>query len=115
MTRDNPEQFLQAASAWDLEQLYSDLSRAKEKTSFGNSRGLTATEKLHLRGLLCGNSPAKIATKLYKKIQGLEVELCKTIYRYVKELTGHTHDSIDNWRNVVKWLETGWHGFNEPE
>ncbi len=107
MSKNNPETFLQASSTWDLEQLYTDLSSAKEKTSFSNrkSRGLTETEKLHLRGLLCGNSPATIATKLYKRTQGVEVELCKTIYRYVKELTGHTHDSIDTWHNVTKWLE----------
>ena len=48
------EEFSQAAQDWDLETLYADLASAKGKR-------LTPTEKLHLRGLLCGHSPVEIA------------------------------------------------------
>jgi hypothetical protein len=109
MFDNSAETFVQAASAWNLEQLYTDLSKAKAKAqkSYSNlkTRGLTDTEKLHLRGLLCGHSPATIANKLGKQsTQGTQVEFSKTIYCYVKELTRHTQDSIDNWRIVVQWL-----------
>jgi hypothetical protein len=106
MAWSNPETFTQAASAWNLETLYADLAVAKEQVSFSSSKskGLTQIEKLHLRGLLCGNSPATIAAKLYKKAQGVEVDLCKTIYRYVKKTTGHTQESINNWRTIIDWL-----------
>ena len=57
------EQFSQAALHWKLETLYDDLSSAKGKR-------LTPVEKLHLRGLLCGYSPAEIARKLHKSIKG---------------------------------------------
>jgi NB-ARC domain len=106
MTQSKLETFTQAASAWNLETLYADLAIAKEQTLLSKSKnkGLTEIEKLHLRGLLCGNSPATIAAKLYKKAQGVEVDLCKTIYRYVKKTTGHTNELIDNWRTIIDWL-----------
>jgi hypothetical protein len=107
MMWNTPETFTTAASVWKLDLLYAGLSQTKQQVSFSTckNKGLTETEKLHLRGLLCGHSPAEMASKLYKKAQGVEVELCKTIYRYVEELTRHPRNSIDNWRNVVRWLE----------
>lgn len=56
------EQFNYAALQWDLEALYTDLASAKGKR-------LTPMEKLHLRGLLCGYSPAEIAEKLRKTLR----------------------------------------------
>lgn len=56
------EQFAQAANNWDLETLYTDVASAKGKR-------LTPVEKLHLRGLLCGYSPAEIAARLNKKVK----------------------------------------------
>ena len=50
------EQFKLAENEWDLENLYEDLGSAKGKN-------LTPMEKSHLRGLLCGFSPAEIAEK----------------------------------------------------
>ncbi len=73
------EQFAQAANHWDLETLYADLASAKGKR-------LTPTEKLHLRGLLCGCSPAEIAQRLGKNAKGVETDLCATLYRYVKSM-----------------------------
>ncbi|MGD1702523.1 helix-turn-helix transcriptional regulator [Dapis sp. BLCC M229] len=93
------KQFAEAAQNWDLETLYTDLASAKGKR-------LTPTEKLHLRGLLCGYSPAEIAEKLGKNPKGVETDLCATIYRYVKSLVDRCDRRIENWRNISEWLET---------
>jgi hypothetical protein len=92
------EQFAQAANHWDLETLYTDLASAKGKR-------LTPVEKLHLRGLLCGYSPAEIAEKLGKNAKGVETDLCATVYRYVKSLLDKCNEKIENWRNITEWLE----------
>jgi hypothetical protein len=92
------EQFMQAASEWDLATLYTDLASAKGKH-------LTPMEKLHLRGLLCGHSPAEIAEKLGKNVKGVEVDLCSTLYQYVKNLVGKSNGKVDNWRNITEWIE----------
>lgn len=92
------EQFTQAANYWDLETLYADLTSAKGKR-------LTPMEKLHLRGLLCGYSPAEIAERLGKNVKGVETDLCATLYRYVKSLVDKGDEKIENWRNITEWLE----------
>lgn len=97
MTSTN-EQFAQATNQWDLETLYIDLASAKGKR-------LTPVEKLHLRGLLCGYSPVEIAEKLNKSAKGVGVDLCKTLYVYVKNLVDKSDESIENWRDVTEWLE----------
>lgn len=97
MTSTN-EQFAQAASQWDLETLYTDLASAKGKR-------LTPVEKLHLRGLLCAYSPAEIAEKLNKNIKGVEVDLCNTLYKYVKNLVDKSDEKVENWRNITEWLQ----------
>ena len=92
------EQFTQAANDWDLETLYADLASAKGKR-------LTPMEKQHLRALLCGHSPAEIAEKLNKSAKGVGVDLCNTLYHYVKNLVGKSDEKIENWRNIYEWLE----------
>ncbi|MFB2894255.1 helix-turn-helix transcriptional regulator [Aerosakkonemataceae cyanobacterium BLCC-F50] len=92
------EQFTEAANRWDLETLYTDLASAKGKR-------LTPTEKLHLRGLLCGYSPAEMAQILHKSIKGVESEVCTTLYPYVKNLLGKCNEKVENWRNICEWLE----------
>ncbi|MBG1268186.1 helix-turn-helix transcriptional regulator [Nostoc sp. WHI] len=92
------EPFMQAANSWDLETLYSDLSSVKGKR-------LTPVEKRHLRGLLCGFSPAEIAEKLGKNGKGVETDLCATIYRYVKSLLDKSDEKLENWRNISEWLD----------
>lgn len=92
------EQFSQAANEWDLETLYIDLASAKGKR-------LTPVEKLHLRGLLTGYSPAEIAQKLHKSIKGVESEVCTSLYIYVKNLVGKSNEKVENWRNICEWLE----------
>ena len=92
------DRFVEAESRWDLKTLYADLAAVKGKP-------LTPVEKLHLRGLLCGNSPAEIAEKLQKNPKGVETDLCATIYRYVKGFVGKGIEKIENWRNISEWLE----------
>jgi hypothetical protein len=92
------EQFVQAANDWDLETLYTDLASAKGKR-------LTPVEKLHLRGLLCAYSPAEIAEKLNKNVKGVEVDLCNTLYKYVKNLVDKSDEKVENWRNISEWLQ----------
>ncbi len=97
MTSTN-EQFIQAARQWDLETLYIDLASAKGKR-------LTPVEKLHLQGLLCGFSPVEIADKLKKSARGVGVDLCKTLYVYVKNLVDKSDENVENWRDITEWLE----------
>jgi len=92
------EQFESAIYFWKLDELYADLALVKGKS-------LSKTEKLHLRGLLCGNSPAEIAQKLYKSVRGTESDLCSTIYHYVKILLKKDQKAMENWRNISEWLE----------
>ncbi|MEG4029514.1 MULTISPECIES: helix-turn-helix domain-containing protein [unclassified Microcoleus] len=92
------DRFVEAESRWDLKTLYSDLAAVKGKP-------LTPVEKLHLRGLLCGFSPAEIAEKLKNNPKGVETDLCATIYKYVKAFLGKGIEKIENWRNIAEWLE----------
>ena len=92
------DQFTQVFTEWDLETLYTDLASAK-------GRRLTPVEKLHLRGLLSGHSPSEIAEKLSKSVKGVEVDLCSTLYQYVKNLVGKSNGKVDNWRSITEWLE----------
>lgn len=93
------EQFTEAEKYWDLKTLYSDLSAAKGKP-------LTPMEKLHLRALLLGYSPADIAEKLDKNPNGVKTDLCASIYKYVKFLLDKCEERIESYRNICDWLET---------
>lgn len=96
------EPFAETVQSWDLQRLYRDLAAAKPSSM---RPGLTDVEKQHLCGLLCGYSPAEIAKKLSKTAKSVEVDLSKTIYRYVETLTGRTPNALDNWRTIAVWLE----------
>ncbi|MGK7892632.1 MAG: helix-turn-helix transcriptional regulator [Xenococcus sp. (in: cyanobacteria)] len=89
--------FSQAGQEWDLESLYADLASAKGKH-------LTPIEKAHLRGLLCGFSPAQIAEHLGKIPRGVESDLCATVYKYVKSLLEKV-EKVENWRKIYEWLD----------
>lgn len=101
------QQFNQAALHWDLETLYTDLASAKGKR-------LTPMEKLHLRGLLCGFSPAEIAEQLGKNVKGVKTDLCVTLYRYVKSLVDKLDARIESWREVTEWLEEAGYKLQTP-
>lgn len=101
------ETFSEATLHWDLETLYKDLASAKGKH-------LTPTEKLHLRGLLCEYSPDEIADKLDKSAKAVGVDLCNTLYRYVKILVEPSNGKVDNWRNIYEWLDTAGYKSDVP-
>jgi len=96
-------QFTRAETDWDLDRLYQDLAKAKR-------RPLSPMEKLHLRGLLCGYSPSKIAKILHKKPKGVYVDLAKTLYPYLEEVVGKVDEGIGNWRNFREWLGKAGYG-----
>jgi len=93
-----PAPFSEAEADWDLKRLYLDLTAVKGKT-------LSPIEKLHLRGLLCGCSPTDIASTRHKTPRAINVNLCKTVYHYVKILVNRGDEKVDNWRNIREWLE----------
>lgn len=99
------ELFAESITNWDLPKLYKDLAVTKREFAPHKRRGLTDTEKKHLRGLLCGYSPAEMAQKLHKSARGVEADLCSTIYRYVEQLTKRPLNTLKNWRDIPKWLE----------
>lgn len=99
------EMFASAANNWDLERLYKALAEAKRQFAPRSRKGLTHTEKLYLRGLLCGYSPAEIARKLVQSPKGVEVYVCKTLYQYFKNLADVPNEKVGNWRNINNWLE----------
>ncbi|MBE9124363.1 WD40 repeat domain-containing protein [Tychonema sp. LEGE 07199] len=103
---DRPEEpFTRATRDWDIEKLYSDLANAKQEFAPHTRRGLTPVEKRHLCGLLCGCSPAEIAALLNKQIKGVEVDLSKTLYRYIETLTNRPRNALKNWRDAIDWLD----------
>ncbi|MBE9164370.1 MULTISPECIES: WD40 repeat domain-containing protein [Microcoleaceae] len=103
---DRPEEpFTRASRDWDIEKLYSDLANAKQEFAPHTRRGLTPVEKRHLCGLLCGCSPAEIAALLNKQIKGVEVDLSKTLYRYIETLTNRPRNALKNWRDAIDWLD----------
>lgn len=103
---DRPEHpFTRATNDWNTEKLYTDLANAKQQFAPHTRRGLTPVEKRHLCGLLCGCSPAEIAVLLSKQIKGVEVDLSKTLYRYIEVLTNRPRNALKNWRDAIDWLE----------
>jgi len=102
----NNDIFADAALHWDLERLYQALAVAKQQISPRSRKGLTEREKLFLRGLLCGYSPAEIARKLFQSPKGVEVYVCKTLYQYLKKMIDAPGETtIGNWRNLNSLLE----------
>lgn len=100
------EEFNEVEEFWFLDNLYKDLAMHKAKP-------LSRMEKLHLRGLRHGLNPNQIALKLNKDVEGVQTDLSKTIYAYVKLLVGKaTGEKIENWRCIPKWLEEK--GYRKP-
>jgi hypothetical protein len=96
--------FKQATELWDLERLYADLETV-------NGEELTNTEKLHLRGLLCGYNSSTLADKLHRSYGGLRSEVSKHVNRHVKDLVNQSSlrpkKKLEklNSGEILKWLE----------
>ena len=91
-----PDPFAEADLTWELERLYQDLATVK-------GQPLRNTEKRYLRGLLCGYGPEELAKKVYRQPKSLTSYLSRTLYQYIKELTGH--EKLQNHGQVSDWLE----------
>lgn len=102
LKRSLDQKFLEAEDNWNLEQLYSDLTAAKQFHKNSEKQKLTDTEKAVLRGLLCGLSPLEIATALHRHCSGLRVDLSRGLYRYVEVIT---KKSLRHWKDVSIFLE----------
>lgn len=98
--------FAEAEEGWDLKRLYADLAAAKQVWAPYKRKGLTNTEKEHLRGLLCGCSPTEIAKRLHKQPNTVEEALSETLYRYVETAIAQPENSLTHWREILSWLET---------
>ncbi|ERT08125.1 archaeal ATPase family protein [Lyngbya aestuarii BL J] len=105
LKRSLDQKFLEAENNWNLEQLYTDLTAAKQFHKHSEKQQLTKTEKTMLRGLLCGLSPSEIATELHRSCSGLRVDLSRGLYRYVEALTDQ---SLGHWKDVCVFLQVGY-------
>lgn len=97
------EEFVEAKNYWELEKLYIDLASSKGKA-------LTPVEKKFLRGLLCGFSPAEIASTVYKTRSSstVRVYLSNGLYKYLEEMLSNqtqTNIKIKIWSRVTHLLE----------
>lgn len=101
--QNNIEEFIEAKNNWELEKLYVDLASAKGKA-------LTPVEKKFLRGLLCGFSPAEIATTVYQSRSSntVRVYLSNGLYKYIEEMLSIKEGitvKVKNWSRVTQLLE----------
>jgi len=106
---DEEKIFLEAQYYWDLEKIYDRFSQVKQEIAPNSRKGLNATERLYLRGLLCGYTPTEIARNLVKSPKGVEVYLCKTLYKYFKKITNVSDSSEQNTghrHSIPHWSET---------
>jgi hypothetical protein len=111
----NDEMFAEAANYWDLERRYKALAEAKKQIVPHARRGLTEREKLFLRGLLCGYSPAEIARKLVQSRKGVEVYMSKTLYQYLRKMSDVPNEKVGHWRNINNLLEEAGYKINWTE
>jgi len=49
---------------------------------------------------------------LHKSVGGLEVNLCKGLYQYIKALRNRDNEKVENWRKISDWLEEA--GYKTP-
>jgi DNA-binding response OmpR family regulator len=83
---------------WNIEKLYADLAQAKQHLKKTNRQlQLTPLEKACLLEILRGQSPSTIATQFNREPNGLAVDLCRGLYRYIEGLVGQ---KPKNWRDI---------------
>ncbi|WP_228056236.1 NB-ARC domain-containing protein [Microcoleus sp. LEGE 07076] len=96
------QKFIEAEACWNLEQLYADLTAAKQEYATSRKQRLTPLEKTYLRGLLCNYSPLEIAAALHRKCTGIRVDLSRGLYRYIEVLT---LQQPKDWKEIPSMLE----------
>lgn len=110
-TSDQPitHKFQEAASFWNLETLYNDLSKAKQEYKAHPKQELTPMEKAYLRGLLSDYSLREITEELHRELRGLRVDLSRGLYRYIEVLTSQTPR---DWKDVPILLKKAGYQLN---
>jgi hypothetical protein len=105
LDRTKKANLLQDASLWDFTRLFADLDRAK-KTLLKSDKRLTRIEKKMLCLLLCLESPQERAIILNRTPKGIDVDLSRGLYCYIKKLVECDPDEkLQNWRQIIIWLE----------
>lgn len=96
-----------ALKHWYMERLYGDLARHRGllRHPLGEPLPLTPSERRNLRGLLLGESPKRIAEQFGLKPRALNVELTRSLYRYVKALAGRQGERMGGWQEIPQWLK----------
>ncbi|TAG91087.1 MAG: hypothetical protein EAZ18_17705 [Oscillatoriales cyanobacterium] len=96
------QKFIEAEACWNLQQLYADLTSAKQDYTCSRKQRLTPLEKTYLRGLLCNYSPVEIAAALHRECAGIRVDLSRGLYRYIQVLT---LQQPKDWKEIPSMLE----------
>ncbi|WP_377475364.1 MAG: NB-ARC domain-containing protein [Microcoleus anatoxicus] len=96
------QKFIEAEACWNLQQLYADLTAAKQDYTCSRKQRLTPLEKTYLRGLLCNYGPVEIAVALHRKCTGIRVDLSRGLYRYIEVLT---LQQPKDWKEIPSILE----------
>ncbi|HBK98637.1 MAG TPA: hypothetical protein DD001_15600 [Microcoleaceae bacterium UBA10368] len=96
------QKFIEAEACWNLQQLYADLTAAKQDYTCSRKQRLTPLEKTYLRGLLCNYGPVEIAVALHRKCTGIRVDLSRGLYRYIEVLT---LQQPQDWKEIPSMLE----------
>ncbi|MEG4343878.1 NB-ARC domain-containing protein [Microcoleus sp. A003_D6] len=96
------QKFIEAEACWNLEQLYADLTAAKQEYVTSRKQQLTPLEKTYLRGLLCNYSPPEIAVALHRECAGIRVDLSRGLSRYIEVLT---LQQPKDWKEIPTILE----------
>lgn len=103
-SRDDKTKFTEAEKNWNLQKLYEDLRTAKQQCGSVKQKVLTDIEKCHLRGLLCGYSPQKIADERVIAVGTVNDALSKTLYNYIAKLIDD-REKIRHWSDVPYLIE----------
>jgi len=81
----------------------------------GEKKAYLTSIRIAINKLSMANSSiVKITEKLNKNVNGVETDLCATLYRYVKSLVDKGDERIENWRNISEWLDLAGYKSNSP-
>ncbi|MDJ1183952.1 hypothetical protein [Roseofilum casamattae] len=90
---------------WDLRRLFADLDNVKQKYWQDSTQRFNDGEKINLCGLLSGYNSKAIGKKRDRGANGIRVDFCRGLYRYVECLTNREENELSSWRDIAKWLE----------
>lgn len=100
----------QVAQTWEIEQLCKDLAKAKQRyRNVEKSQSLSQQKSDCLCGFFCNYSPQEIAQILNVKVNGLQVNLSRNLYRYIETLILNHNENNETppitWSSIPRLLE----------